>query len=368
MHLQTKEFNSVISTIFKYSVALLTLIVSFHTFSEDAGKLERITPRQAGYNEKKLEELKHFLKDSGSSSMLLMYDGKIFFEWGDINHKHVIHSIRKSMLNSLVGIYNSRGLLPLDSTLKELKIDQLESQLNPIESTATFKMLLESRSGVYLGATAESEWMKSNKPIRGSHNPGEFYYYNNWDFNLVGTIFEKQTGKNIFQAFYEEIAIPIGMMHYKGIATRIKSPNDDLIPDTDGFYQYQLSESPFPAYHFRMSTYDMALYGQLFLNNGSWNGQQVIPVEWIKKSTQPISITNEKYGLAYGMMWSVLIPSKNTQRNSFYHTGNGVHMLGIYPKNKLVMVHRVDTEKSYTFKNDDLYTVIRLMHASRNNN
>lgn len=348
-----------------YTISLSLLLSSSCIYAFDNSEISTITSQQAGYDSEKLNELELFLKKSGSSSMLLMHDGKIFFEWGDINQKHVIHSIRKAMLNSLIGIYHSKGKLPLDSTLKQLKINQLEPELNTIESNATLRMLLESRSGIYLGATAESEWMKNKKPKRGAFNPGEHYYYNNWDFNAVGTIFEKQTGESIFQAFYENIAKPIGMKHFKGNAERIDLPSDLPIPKTDGFYQYQLSESPFPAYHFRMSTYDMALYGQLFLNNGRWNGHQIIPKEWIKQSTKPISITNEKYGLAYGMMWSVLIPEKNQPRSSFYHTGNGVHMLGVYPKYKLVMVHRVDTEKPYQFKQDNLYTVIRLMHSAR---
>jgi len=348
-----------------YFISLLLLITSCHLSAFETLGLENVTPIQAGYNLEKLNELELFLKESGSNSMLLLHDGKVFFEWGDINRKHVINSIRKAMLNSLIGIYHSKGKLSLDSTLKQLKIDQLEPKLNSIELKATLRMLLESRSGIYLGATAESDWMKDRKPQRGAFNPGDHYYYNNWDFNVVGAIFEKQTSENIFQAFYHNIAKPIGMKHFKGDAGRVDLPSDLPIPNTDGFHQYQLSESPFPAYHFRMSTYDMALYGQLYLNNGLWNGQQIIPKEWIKQSTKPISITNKKYGLAYGMMWSVLIPEKNQQRTSFYHTGNGVHMLGVYPEHKLVMVHRVDTENPYKFKYDDLYTVIRLMHSAR---
>lgn len=43
----------------------------------------------------------------------------------------------------------------------------------------------------------------------------------------------------------------------------------------------------------------------------------------------------------------------------------GIHILGVYPKHKLVMVHRVDTEHSYRFNDGDLYRVIRMIHAAR---
>ena len=56
--------------------------------------------------------------------------------------------------------------------------------------------------------------MKKNRPARGSHAPGTFRYYNNWDFNVLGTIFEKRTGLKIGEAFYQRIAKPIGMQDF----------------------------------------------------------------------------------------------------------------------------------------------------------
>jgi CubicO group peptidase (beta-lactamase class C family) len=56
--------------------------------------------------------------------------------------------------------------------------------------------------------------MRAKRPARGSHLPGSFYYYNNWDFNVLATIFEKLTGKKIFEEFAQRIAAPIGMEDY----------------------------------------------------------------------------------------------------------------------------------------------------------
>lgn len=71
------------------------------------------------------------------------------------------------------------------------------------------------------------------------------------------------------------------------------------------------------------------------------------------------------YGLAYGMLWGVLVPGTAEETPSFFHTGAGVHMLGVYPKHRLVMVHRVDTERTYRFNDGDLYQVIRMVHGAR---
>ncbi|MGH8076274.1 MAG: hypothetical protein ACREPE_02970 [Lysobacter sp.] len=59
------------------------------------------------------------------------------------------------------------------------------------------------------------------------------------------------------------------------------------------------------------------------------------------------------------------MPFCATARTEAAHTGAGVHMLGVYPKHGLVMVHRVNTEQDYRFNDGDLYQVIRKVHGAR---
>ncbi len=86
---------------------------------------------------------------------------------------------------------------------------------------------------------------------RGSHLPGTYFYYTNFDFNVLGTIFEQQVGHGIFEEFQERIAKPLGM--------------EDYLPGRC-FYQYELDKSMHPAYHMRMSARDLARYGQLYID------------------------------------------------------------------------------------------------------
>ncbi len=123
--------------------------------------------------------------------------------------------------------------------------------------------------------------------------------------------------------------------------------------------------SRYGAYHFRMSAHDLALFGQLYLDRGAWKGRQIVPAAWIAQGTQPVSVLDEQYGLAYGELWDVLVPAADEPQPSFFHTGLGVHMLGVYPKHRLVMVHRVNTEQPFEFNDGDLYRVIRTLHAAR---
>ena len=80
--------------------------------------------------------------------------------------------------------------------------------MTALEKSARVIDLLKSRSGIYHPAAAESEGMEESRPERGIHKPGEAYYYNNWDFNVLGAILEQKTGKNIYTLFAEEVANP----------------------------------------------------------------------------------------------------------------------------------------------------------------
>ncbi len=232
--------------------------------------------------------------------MLLLVDGEIIFDWGKTSKKHTIHSIRKSLLNSLYGIAVSSGIIDTTTTLRELGINDIEPELSENELNARIADLLKSRSGVYHHAAGVSKGMLIGMPKRDMHLPGEHFYYNNWDFNILGAILEQKTGESIYDLFNEEIAIPLGMHDYKGRFRSIDGESEDEeIPRTDGFYQYEYSKSKYPAYHFRLSARDLALYGQLYLNMGEWNGQQILAREWIEKSTIPYSLYNPDYGIAW---------------------------------------------------------------------
>lgn len=324
-------------------------------------------PETKGYSSQKLKLLKDHLEKSGSSSMMIMVDGAIIFEWGETSKKHTIHSIRKALLNSLVGIAIEQGKIDTSLTLKQLGIDDIEPRLSENEQQAKIIDLLKSRSGVYHNAAAVGGAMERNKPKRNTFAPGEHYYYNNWDFNTMGAILEMQTGKSIYELFENEIAIPIGMNDFNGKYCIVDADSEkaERPDDIDGYYQYEKTKSKYPAYHFRMSARDLVLYGQLYMNYGSWNGDQIIPREWIDVSTKPYSIINPKYGLAQGLFWKVVVPDQDTKRNSFYHTGVGIHFLGVYPDLNLVFVHRVDTENDFNYNESDFYKMLRLVFDSR---
>jgi len=330
-------------------LALLLIGCSAPVASEKVGVFETISPQAVGLSMEKLDALVDFCEEKGSAALLILYDGKVVLSWGEVETRYASHSIRKALLNSLYGIYVQRGDLELDMTMEELGIDDIPPALTEEEKQATVFDLLRSRSGVYHPAAGETQLMADTRPERGSHPPGSFYYYNNWDFNVLGTIFEQQTGKGIFEAFYEEVAQPLGMIHF-----RVE----------DGIYAYERDKSLHPAYPFLISAHDMALYGLLYMNDGNWKGRQIVPAAWIAESTKPHSLMNPEIGLSYGMLWNVL-PEELGLGRFFFHTGVGIHMLAVLPDLKVVVVHRVDTfADEVSFTGDDLNELFNLLGAA----
>lgn len=347
------------------ALLLLTVISSCASPTKRTDRFERTTPEAAGYSAEKLAELPALLAASGSDSLLLLHDGRVLFEWGDIRKKLLVHSIRKALLSSLLGMAWAEGRVELQATLLELEIDDIPPSLSDAEKRATLEQVLQSRSGVYHAAAAESEGMARERPARGAHAPGSHFYYNNWDFNVAGHVFERVAGESVHDAFTRRIAKPLGMLDWDARIVPQPADGERIDPRADGWRQFEPEHSRYPAWHFRLSAHDLALYGQLFLERGRWDGQQLVPAEWIDMSTRPVSIVDERYGLAYGMLWDVLVPDAPDETPSFFHTGVGVHMLGVYPKHKLVLVHRVDTESGREFDDGDLYRIIRLVHSAR---
>jgi CubicO group peptidase (beta-lactamase class C family) len=232
-------------------------------------------PEQAGWQAGKLATIKAYLEEIGSTSAMIVQHGVVVAAWGDVAHKSNLHSCRKSLLSSLIGIAVADGKINLDDTLEKLGIDDNKPALTSKEKQATVRDLLEARSGVYHPTVYETKGMEEHKPRRGSHAPGTFWYYNNWDFNTLGFIYERAVGEKIFDPYYTRIAQPISMQDFK---------------PQDGHY-ITGADTRFPAYVFDMSARDFARFALLYLHGDKWNGRQVVPEDWVKASTRPYSDT-----------------------------------------------------------------------------
>ena len=245
-----------------------------------------------GWDGAKLKKARAYSRRFGSGAVMIVQDGLVVDAWGSLDANFKCHSMRKSLISALYGIYVNSGQIGLQSTLAELSIDD-DAGLNPEESGATVEMLLKARSGIYIPALGEAPEMKLQRPRRGSYEPGEHWYYNNWDFNALGSIFRQETGRDIFEAFKQKIAAPLGMQDFDPAQCGYRFK--EARRDGTGL------RSRHPYYNFRMSARDLARFGLLYLHGGQWQDSRVIPPGWVSQSLQPYSVSRP--GVGYGYMW-----------------------------------------------------------------
>lgn len=286
-------------------------------------------PDAAGWSSAALEEAREYAEEIGSTSVIVVEGGRVILAWGDVTVRHNVFSIRKSFLGALIGKAVDRGEIDLEMTLAEIGIDD-SPPLTEQERTARISQLLKARSGVYHPAAFETSGMEKYRPDRDSHEPGTHWFYNNWDFNALLTIYQKATGEDVFTAFEREIADPLGMEDFRLENTR---------------FRFEEDKSIHPAYLFFMSARDLARFGQMWLQGGCWGGVEVVPAEWVRESVTSYS---KAFDGGYGYMSWWTYPahfadeygySHLRQYDSYMTTGSGGQVLWVIPDLELVFVH-----------------------------
>jgi CubicO group peptidase (beta-lactamase class C family) len=305
-----------------------------------------------------LAAAKAYADSIDTAAVVIVDAGIVISQWGETATKFNVHSIRKSLLSALYGIAVAKGQIDLNATLEQLQIDDNEPSLTAVEKQARVIDLLKARSGIYHAALYETPAMKAEKPPRGSHPPRSFWSYNNWDFNALGTIYEKQAHDSIYHSFDTQIAQRIGMEDFD-------PKEQEYVTGPDSIHR---------AYPFRMTARDMARFGLLFLRSGRWRDAQVVPAQWVRDSTTAYSVADgiarDSYS-GYGYLWWVAVngnhyPKVELPDGSFSAWGAGGHFIAIIPALNVVVVHRVNTDdpaKKVTL--EQFGELLRLILAAR---
>ncbi|MES3003250.1 MAG: serine hydrolase [Pseudomonadota bacterium] len=290
------------------------------------------TPEAAGWSGAKLKAAEDYARANlKTDAWMLVHKGVVVYESGPTSKPSDIASVRKSVLDILAGIYADRGAFPMDKTLAQLGIDDKEP-LSEAEKQATVRHLMQARSGVYHPAGNETTAMKAARPARGSRKPGEFFYYNNWDFNALGTIFQQSTGKTVFESLRDDLAGPLQMQDFN-FDRDVRFAREDA--------------SAHPAYVMRLSVRDMARVGLLMSRGGQWNGRPLVSRAWVDESTQLHSTTGP--GSGYGYLWWVGLSERYASRlkfpgKVFLAAGNLGQFILVDPVRDIVVAHKVDFE------------------------
>lgn len=261
-----------------------------------------------------------------TTSLMIVRKGKVAYTYGDVTQPSYLASARKSLLSMLYGKYVEVGVIDLDRTVGELGIEE-NAPLLDVERSARVRDILTSSSGVYW--PAGSPGGDEDTPPRGSQKPGALFHYNNWDFNVAGEIFHRLTGKTVFDAFDQDLAMPLGL--------------EDWDRNRQRMLGYANDPSRYKAYHFFLSARDMARLGQLMLNKGIWNDRQLIPAKWVTESTATrFPDADPKNGIGYAYLWWK--PGEGRKgaawANSYLANGHFGQFILCLPARDTVIVHR----------------------------
>lgn len=311
-----------------------------------------------GWDAQALRALSAFIRDSANTTGLVVVDrGRVVFTYGDVEELSYLASCRKSILSILYGYWVGNGTIDLEKTIGELGMDDVGGLL-PIEKRARVLDLITARSGVYHAASNGGDDL-SSAPERGSQEPGTYQLYSNWDFNAAGAVFEKLTGRDIYDELQAQLAIPLRFEDWDRSAQR-KSGD--------------LSVSVNPAYHIWLSTRDMARVGLLMLHDGSWNGHQVIDADWARRIHSVVTPLEEMHPLArrdryfgYGYMWWVWDGPRAVGPFEGAYTARGAlgQWITVLPALDLVIAHKTNRVYGRTTSWESWQRMIELLFEAK---
>lgn len=210
-------------------------------------------------------------------SIMVVQHGKVVAEkWyseGAPDVPHVMHSVSKSFTATAVGFAVAEGLLALDDKVVSFFSDKLPAEPSPFLSEMTVRHLLmmstgqpeePSRGGSVWEVYAQ-DWVADFLAAPISEAPGNLFRYNSMATFMLSAIVQKVSGQKVADYLKTRLFDPLAITGYKW----------DESPDginTGGWGLY-------------IKTEDMAKFGQLFLQNGIWNGAQLLPEGWVEQAS-----------------------------------------------------------------------------------
>lgn len=313
------------------------------------------TPQEVSVNPEQLTQLHEYAESIATlHSILIVRSGYVNFEhyyhgWSH-NKYHNVNSVTKSVTSALVGIALRESYLhDLDQPLLTFFPEYTPSTLDPRKQAITLRHLLSMSSGfqispqgveTFLDDTSSPEKML-DRPLL--HTPGEVYGYDEVSCHFLSLVLNQVTKMSLATYAQTRLFEPLGIWQDK---------QGTLYPWTSGTY---VADAPHPFalwsgqentlwsvdvrdYHtagmgLQLTTREMAKFGYLYLNRGWWNGQNIIPEDYVQASWTQHSITPRDEG--YGYLW--FLPQWHGHTTNCA-VGYGGQVIAVVPDSDLVVV------------------------------
>lgn len=289
---------------------------------DEANVWSRVDPADVGIDGAALARADRSIatKFPNVRSLVVARDGRLAFEryYGGATADQVfdVYSVTKSVVSALVGIAISEGRLEsVDQRLVEVFPDYSSAADSGLRQV-TLADLLTMRagfSGEPIGSS--SNWIRTLMTRPLEHEPGQVFVYDGGSSHLLSAVLTKVTGEKASVLASERIFRPLGI----GDGWRWPDDGQGVSVGGDGL---------------GMRARDLAKLGQLYLQEGRWNGKQVVPEAWVRRSTRMHTAVGVP-GQGYGYQWWV----QNGPRGKAYAAlGYGGQAIVVLPALDLVIV------------------------------
>lgn len=305
-------------------------------------KFPRSTPEEQGVSSRYLASfVKEVVnkKETDIHNIMVFRNGHVIGEYSFAPYQreiwHISHSLCKSITGMAIGLLISEGKLSLDD--KVVKLLSKKSLLGSVrQKNITVKHLLTMTSGVSfneLGIVSGDEWVREYLNASVSAAPGEKFEYNSMNSYILSAIVTEITGQSMAEYLKPRLFEPLGI-------TKIFWESCPKGVTKGGWGLFLCQE-------------DAAKLGQLYLQNGQWKGQQIIPKSWVSESIKKHEDTPaDMGGFGYGyQMWCA------GRANSFNFNGMLGQNVIVYPDLEMVIVTNAGSDE--LFQNCELIKVIR---------
>ena len=279
-----------------------------------------------------------------------------YFNGGSIDQANRIQSATKSYTSALTGIALKEGCLEsVDQKMIEF-FPELEDRItDPRKKEITIKQMLQMRAGYPWEESYEDLFEMLYAGFYPSYlvdvplvsDPGTHMEYSNLTSHLIAVIVARACGTDLKSFGEENLFEPLGVELV------------DWITDWEGNYNGH------GDMHFNAR--DMAKFGLLYVNEGKYNGQQLVPAEWVKESLQTYSEDAWKYkvgrnfkDIGYGYQWWA-VTAGNYRYNLAW--GHGGQQIAVLDDLDLVVVVKADPlfgqhgDKPWKFEKQNLNLV-----------
>jgi CubicO group peptidase (beta-lactamase class C family) len=328
-----KEFN--------VKVEVLEKAIDFAQSNEYSGDRDLRIAILKGFAREPYHQILGPTKKRGGPAGIILKNGYQIASWGDPHRVDMTLSVTKSYLSTVAGLAVDQGYFnPEDlvaNTLWDTTFDGVHNQ------QITWEHLLNQSSDWSGTLWGGHDWA-DRPPREGSiddwknrtyHKPGTHFEYNDIRVNLLAYSLLQVWRKPLAQILKEHIMDPIGA----STTWRWYGYKNSWV-ELDGMRMQSVSGGGHSGGGLFINTEDHARFGLLFLNEGNWNGKQLISTSWIKKAIAPSPAQ-----LNYGYMW--WLNKKGTSRywegvpeNVYYAAGFGGNFIVIIPDEAMIIVTR----------------------------